>query len=206
MSDDPIFKGINPADPEPMGCPRCRPDFVPFRISEDGALCCHRGHVLSSEELLASQSPEFQRSLEALLTGWEQLLDDMSGALARGEKPPTDDLLCPNCSLEMLPVQTRNHLFLECDAGHVYTWEELLRSPSEAVKRGLQAMLSRWEMALREISLNAIDAGLRGYFSIAEVFLHQVTHLRLRIDRFRCALDEAFPSDPKPGLEGPSAA
>ena len=87
-------------------------------------------------------------------------------------------LPCLLCERPLVPPETPTSATLRCDAGHEYTFRDLLECPSPSQREGLLLLLERWRGKLGAITAAADGARRRCIPDVAEMFLTHAESLR----------------------------
>jgi hypothetical protein len=87
-------------------------------------------------------------------------------------------LPCLLCERPLTLLETPTSATLRCDAGHGYTFQDLLKCPSPSQRDGLLLLLERWRRRLRAIAAAADDARSRCIPDVAEMLLAHSERMR----------------------------
>lgn len=100
-------------------------------------------------------------------------------------------LPCPMCGRSLIPAPVDSSLTFHCNDGHEFALEELLRTPSAALKCGLEILLAEWNRQHQALIGTVEDARKNGYLDVAEIFNRHAKSLESRIDKVRTAYSQS---------------
>lgn len=99
-------------------------------------------------------------------------------------------LPCPLCGRTLIPAHVDSSIVFHCKSGHELLLAELLRTPSAALKGGLEVLLANWDREHQALLSTVEGARKNGFLDVAEIFNRHAKSLESRIRKVRDAFSQ----------------